>query len=87
MIPRRAPRTLTRRRRPWRPFLDALEAYGVDPMTVPETSLITHARKGVIVEVLALDEDGGIVILDGRGAGPEVATVRKFFPHPVRRTR
>ena len=87
MITRRAPRTLTRRRRPWRPFLDALEAYGVDPMTVPETTTLTHARGGIVVDVMATGPDGDLLFDEDEHGAVDIVTVRKFYPHPMRRTR
>lgn len=89
MTPRRTPRTLTRRppARPWRPLVEALEAYGVDPMTVPETTTLTHAHDGVVLEVMATGPDGDLLFDEDEHGAADVVTRRRFYPHPTGVTR
>ena len=88
MTPRHTPRTLTRRPapRPRRPFLEALEAYGVRDY-VPETTTLTHTHDGVILEVMATGPDGDLLFHEDQGGAVDIVTVRRFYPHPTGVTR
>lgn len=85
---RRVPRYFTRRPtpEPWRPFIDALDAYGVTDY-VPETTTLTHTRDGVIVEVMATGPDGDLLFHEDEDGAVEVVTRRRFYPHPTRSSR
>lgn len=82
MSPRRVPRYLTRRPapKPWRPILDALDAYGVTDY-VPETALVTHDRNGLTIDVFVPDADGRPMVDEDTF---EPVTRRRFYPHPAR---
>lgn len=79
---RRVPRYLTRRPKPkpWRPFLDALEAYGVTDY-VPETAMVTHDREGITIDVMVNGPDDLPMIHDDTF---EPVIRRRFYPHPTR---
>lgn len=88
LTPRHTPRTLTRRppARPRRPILEALEAYGVRDY-VPETTTLTHAHDGVILEVMATGPDGDLLFHEDQDGAVDPVTVRRFYPHPTGVTR
>lgn len=76
----RVPRYFTRRPepKPWRPLLEALDAYGVTDY-VPETTTLTHDRHGITIDVMVLDEDGLPLIHDSNF---EPVLRRRFYSHP-----
>lgn len=82
---RRVPRYFTRRPKPkpWRPVLDALEAYGITDY-VPETAVVTHDRKGITIDVMVLGDDGYPILHDDT-IDPVIR--RRFYPHPERSPR
>lgn len=84
---RRVPRYFTRRPKPkpWRPFLDALDAYGVADY-VPETSTITHDRDGITLDVFVPDPEVNRLPMVHDGSFEPVLR-RRFFPHPERPVR
>ncbi|HEX7352528.1 hypothetical protein [Brachybacterium sp.] len=80
----RVPRYLTRRPapKPWRPLLDALEAYGVTDY-VPETATVTHGRRGITIDVMIPDPEAEDLPMIHDDTFEPVLR-RRFYPHPTR---
>lgn len=66
-----------------RPMHDALTAYGVNPLTTPETVEMTETTYGILIDQYLTDSDGALILHEGdQGVGVEPVTVKRFFPHP-----
>lgn len=62
------------------PMTEALVAYGIDPMRVPETVTITHDRRGLTIDIFTVDADGETILNEDRDG---LLTHREMYPHPA----